>query len=418
MMRPPVRSARSRAARRLAGILLPAVVLLGSGRSALAQSEVPSARQIVDTLASDDMRGRGAGSKELEHAMALVEGWMNAAGLKPGLGINYRQYFIDPAQHTLTNVIGRLDGSGDEWMVVGAHYDGLGVGAEGTDFAGQILNGADDNASGVAVLLRAARLVAQAGPLARTVFFVAFSGEEQGTLGSKEFVGWPPRNMEKCVAMLNFDTVGRMADDRLIVFGTGTAEEFPDLLRGVDIPFGFDLAFRTEGAGASDHTPFFEKGIPVLHFFSGANADYHAPGDDPDKVDADSVEKLAEFSAELITHLAGEEVPLTFRPAGADLIPPPGAEVRKRTVSFGSIPDFSQESGGILLSGVMPGGPAEEAGLAAGDVLVEIGGESIDTIQDFQAVLSEHEPGDVVHVRFMRHGTENTVDVTLRAREH
>jgi hypothetical protein len=377
---------------------------------------VPPAREIVDTLASDEMRGRGAGSPELDRARALVEGWMNAAGLEPGLGMSWRQYFVDAGQRTLTNLIGRVEGTGREWILVGAHYDGLGVGAEGTEFAGQVLNGADDNASGVAVLLRAAERVAKAGPLARTVFFVAFSGEELGTLGSRELVGWPPRRLDKCVAMLNFDTVGRIEGDRLIVFGTGTAEELPDMLRGVNYPFGFDLAFRDEGAGASDHTPFFEKGIPVLHFFSGAHPDYHAPGDDADKVNAEAVEKLAEYAAELIVHLAGEETPLTFRPAGADLLPEPGAETQRRKVSFGSIPDFAHDSGGILLSGVMPGSAAEEAGLAAGDLLVALDGATIDTIQDFQAALAARQPGDTVIARFVRNGETREAAVTLRER--
>jgi hypothetical protein len=366
------------------------------------------------------MRGRGAGSPELDRARPLIEGWMNVAGLEPGLGMSWRQHFVDADQNTLTNVIGRVEGTGREWMVVGAHYDGLGVGADGTDFAGQILNGADDNASGVAVLLRAAeRVVARVagtGAPARTVFFVAFSGEETGTLGSRELVGWPPRRMDRCVAMINFDTVGRIRDDRLIVFGTGTAAELPDILRGVNYPFGFDLAFREEGAGASDHTPFFEKGVPVLHFFSGAHPDYHAPGDDPEQVNADALERLAEYAAELVIHLAGEETPLTFRPAGAELLPEPGAETKRRNVSFGSIPDFAHDSGGILLSGVMPGGAAEEAGLQAGDLLVEMDGEAVDTIQDFQAVLSARQPGDRLHVRFMRSGIAREANVTLRER--
>lgn len=397
----------------LAGALL----VSGFGAPAAAQRSVPEAGEIVRVLAGDEMRGRGAGSAELDRAKVLIEGWMNAAGLKPGLGKSFRQLLVGPNEEVLANVLGRISGSGREWIVVGAHYDGLGVGLPGTADAGQVLNGADDNASGVAALLHTALRVARAGPLDRTVYFVAFSGEETGLLGSKAFVENPPAPLDRCAAMLNLDTVGRIRDERVIVFGTGTAEEFPAVLKGVNFPFGFDLAFHSEGLGASDHAPFFEKGIPVLHFFSGTHADYHAPGDDPDLVDGAGVGKLAEFVAELVTYLAAEPVPLTFRPAGIERLAAAEPGTKRRRVSFGSIPDFSRESGGILLSGVMPGGAAEAAGLAAGDVLVELAGMPLDTIQDFQAVLTEHEPGDEVTVRYVRGDETLESAVTLRERK-
>jgi hypothetical protein len=298
---------------------------------------------------------------------------------------------------------------------LGAHYDGLGRGFPGTDFAGQILNGADDNAAGVAALVRAAAAIAETGEPARTVYVVAFSGEEIGRVGSRAFVADPPQPMENCAAMLNLDTVGRIEEDRVIVFGTATAAEFPEILRGVNYAFGFDLAFNGAGDGASDHASFFEKGVPVLHFFSGAKPEYHAPGDDIALVNLEELGRLADFVAELGVWLSVEEEPLTFRPAGVERLAAKEGTERRR-VSFGSIPDFSRESGGVLLSGVMPGGPAEGAGLLQGDLLLSIGGMDLDTLDDFQAALAAHAPGDTVRVVFTREGREQEATVVLTER--
>jgi hypothetical protein len=380
-------------------------------------AELPSVAGMVEALASDEMQGRGAGSPELDAAGETVRGWLESAGAAPGLSGGWRQEFAGSAGEPLFNVVGKFEGTGEEWIVLGAHYDGLGVGPPGTDFEGRVLNGADDNASGVAALVTAARSVAGEGELARTVYVVAFSGEETGTLGSKAFVESPPRPLERCAAMLNLDTVGRIEDDRIVVFGTGTADEFPEILKGVNYPFGFDLAFNSEGAGAGDHAPFFAKGVPVLHFFSGAKKEYHGPDDDTALVLPEGIEKLSELVAEAVLYLAVEEEPLTFRPAGVERLAVAAPGAKKRRVSFGSIPDFSRESGGILLSGVMPGSAAEEAGLAEGDLLVELDGDALDTIHDFQATLSAHEPGDAVVVKFVRGDETREATVTLRERK-
>ncbi len=372
--------------------------------------------RIVNLLASDSMRGRGAGTAELDRARDLVRSELAAAGLAPGFGDGWLQELDGPDGARLANVAGRVAGTGAEWIVVGAHYDGLGVGKPGSGHAGEVHPGADDNASGVAALVRIARATAALPAPERSVWFVAFSGEETGLLGSKHFVANPPAPLEGCAAMLNLDTVGRIEDDRVVVFGAGTAAEWKDLLTGVNYPFGFDLAWNEGGVGASDHTPFFERGIPVLHFFSGAKPEYHRPGDRIELVDFERTATLADMVAELVAHLGGTAQRLEFRPAGAENLAKPPGSGGPRRVSFGSIPDFSRESGGILLSGVMPGSPAEAAGLAAGDLLVEMDGRAIDTIQDFQAVLAEHAPGDEVSIRFVRGGESREGKVTLAER--
>jgi hypothetical protein len=366
------------------------------------------AKRVVDVLAADNMAGRGNGAPELVKARELVVGWMKEEGVKPGTKGEWLQEFSGPNQEALANVVGMIAGTGKEWIVVGAHYDGLGAGHPG----------ADDNASGIAGLLQIASRAAQEKELARSVYFVAFAGEEIGLLGSRAFVATPPQPIEDLAAMINLDTVGRLEKDRLIVFGTGTAEEFPEILRGVNYAFKFDLALSSSGAGASDHTPFFEKGVPVLHFFSGTNEDYHRAGDVPSKVDAAGVVRIADFAGEVAVHLAGSQSPLTFVPAGAENLAKktPGTS-GPRKVSLGTIPDFSKESGGILLSGVMPKSAAEEAGLQAKDLLVEIDGMKLDTIEDFQAALAAKAPGDRITIRYLREGEAKETAAVLRERK-
>jgi hypothetical protein len=383
-------------------------------------SAPPDVRAMVEALASDDLAGRGAGTEGLDEARDLVRGWFEAAGLEPGFEKEWLQEVPGPHGAVLFNVVGRLAGRGDEAVVIGAHYDGLGIGAAGSEHEGEIHNGADDNASGVAALVRIAETLAGEEDLERSLIFVAFSGEETGLLGSEHFVADPPVALEKIVAMVNLDTIGGLENDKLIVFGTATADEFPGLLSGVNHAFRFDLAMSREGAGASDHTPFFAKGVPVLHFFTGARATYHRPGDDVETVSFDGVERIADYVTEVALWLATTDRAPTFRPVGAERLeasPPGGGETKRRRVSFGSIPDFSKESGGILLSGVMPGGAAEAAGLTAGDLIVEIDGATIDDIYDFQGVLSEHDPGDELGVVYVRDGERREGKVTLKERK-
>jgi hypothetical protein len=400
--------------RTLAGIVAAAAV----AGAALAQEPggAGDVRRVAGLLAADAMRGRGAGSAELDRARDLVAAELRSAGLEPGFGAGWIQEFEGDGGVKLANVAGRVPGSSPEWLVVGAHYDGLGVGAPGTEHEGEVHPGADDNASGVAALVRIARSVAGATDFRRSLWIVAFSGEELGTLGSRHFVAHPPADLGGCVAMLNLDTVGRIENGRLLVLGSGTAEEFRAILQGANHAFGFDLAWNAAGVGASDHTPFLEKGIPSLHLFSGAKPEYHRPGDRLELLDFDATAKLADLVAEVAGYLAASEERLTFRPQGLERVTSAPGSSGPRRVSFGSIPDFSRESGGILLSGVMPGSPAEAAGLAAGDLLVELNGRALDTIHDFQEALAGHAPGDVVRVRYRRGEEEREAEVTLAER--
>jgi hypothetical protein len=311
-------------------------------------------------------------------------------------------------------VIGILRGDpGATHIIVGAHYDHLGLGEDPADPA--VYNGADDNASGVAALLELARSFTEGGPLARTVVFAAFSGEEEGLLGSRAYVDRPALPLAGARAMLNLDSIGRLKADRLVVFGSGTAGVFEPMLDGINRIFGFRLAKNREGVGAGDHQSFFERGVPVLHLFTDAHLDYHRPTDDVEKVEFDGLVRVTEFAAEIVSYLSDERVVPEFIPAGAEKIHAPAQEGRRR-VSLGTIPDFAQESGGYLVSGIVPGSPAEAAGIRPGDVIVAIDGTPIDNLYDYTAVLKSHEPGDRLRVEIVRDGERHTFDVTLVSR--
>ncbi len=410
-----MRSALGLCGRLIGGVWFALAVGWLAPNAAMATDErLGPAKRVVTVLAAENLRGRGNGTPEIRKARDLVRQWMADAKLKPGAREDWLQHFEGPDRMAMANVVGKVEGQGDEWVLVGAHLDGLGIGKEGDD-AGRVFPGADDNASGIAALLAIAGELAHEKDLERTVYFVAFEGEEIGLLGSRAFVASPPMALEKCAAMINLDTVGRMEANRLIVFGAESAAEFPAILRGVASMFEGELALNTSGAWASDHTPFFEKGIPVLHAFTGANPDYHRPSDTADKVNVDGIVTVADYFWEVVLHLATTPSRPTFVPGGAPKAAGGGQAARR--VSLGTIPDFAQSSGGVKLQGVMPESAAEEAGLQAGDVIVAIDEAAIDTIEDFQAALAARAPGDRIAVKFVRAGETKTADAVLRERK-
>ncbi len=373
----------------------------------------------VKTLVDPQWEGRDILSPGLAAAAQWLRNEFETIGLQP-LTDDFAQ-IVPIAQGTGMNVLGLVAGTNSpeakpeakpetSHVIVAAHYDGQGK----NRVDGNVFPSADDNASGVAALLELARWFVQ-NPPERSVLFVAFTGEESGFLGSRAYVGAPVLPLEQCVAMLNLDTVGRVENDRFTVFGVGTAGDWADMLAGVNYAVGFQLDLVKKGSNASDDVPFVEHGVPALHLFSGANADYHQPTDTHDKLNYVGLSRVVAFTAELVDYLARRDTNLRFVPPGAESAPP-AAGRGKRKVSFGSIPDFSQETGGVLLSGVIPSSPAAKAGLQAGDVIVEFGGVPIDGIVDYSDAMVSFEPGEEVVVRFVRAGEEREVKVTLLAR--
>ncbi|MGH7725406.1 MAG: M28 family peptidase [Candidatus Eiseniibacteriota bacterium] len=317
------------------------------------------------------------------------------------------------------NVVGVRNGKAEgRAIVIGAHYDHLGYGGESSLAPrqyGLVHPGADDNASGTAALVG---LAEERATPEHDRWFAAFAGEEMGLVGSSYFVELPPMALDGVAAMLNMDMVGRLRDNKLMVMGIGTAVEFPDLLRNVNQTLPerarFDLKTSEDGYGPSDHTSFYKKQRPVLMFFTGAHADYHRPSDTWEKVDAAGLSRVAEFVG--LTADAIDRLPaVTYKRATEDT-------TRRMVLRgghgawLGSIPDYTQTEGGVLLSGVRESSPAQAAGIRGGDTIVKIDQVKIDNIYDFTFVLQSHRPGDVIQVHILRDGKPQALSVTLGRR--
>jgi hypothetical protein len=325
---------------------------------------------------------------------------------------------VERTEAEVKNVVAVLEGEGphaEETIVVGAHYDHLGQGGEGSLAPGveEIHNGADDNASGAAALIEVARQIAAQGPLPRRIVFIAFTGEERGLIGSARYVREPLVPLEKTVAMLNMDMVGRLDDDKLIVQGASTADSFDALLDQLNERYGFKLTKQAGGYGPSDHASFYAKQIPSMHFFTGTHGDYHRPSDDAEKINAPGMKRVADLVAEMTIDLAkADDAPKYQEAEGGHPAAPGGGGGGDRPY-FGSIPDFSQDRPGYALTGVSKDGPAEKAGLKAGDIIVQVGDSKIGNLEDFDSALRKFKAGDKVPVRVERESETLTFEVVL-----
>jgi aminopeptidase N len=359
----------------------------------------------VRTLSAPELKGRGLGTPELDRAAATIAAAMKDAGLE-----------VLPADPEKNNVIGVLRGTKPDWaassVVVGAHYDHLGVGKDGT-----VHPGADDNASGVAVLLELARQMAASGPASRSVVFAAFTGEEAGLLGSKRYAtapsAWPA---SKAIGMVNLDTVGRLFGGKILVLGSNSASEWIHIVNGAGYVTGAPVEAVMNDPGGSDQKSFIEIGVPAVQVFTGAHADYHQAGDTADKIDGAGLAKVAAVTRELVAYLAERDRPLTSTLAGASgaaAAAPPSGE---RRVSLGSIPDYAFAGPGVRITGTTPGSPAEKAGLKEGDILLKLGDTAIGSMREFSDALKSLTPGAKVTVTYQRDGQTRTADVTLVAR--
>jgi hypothetical protein len=375
----------------------------------------------VRRLADPALEGRGLGEAGLERAAELIAEAFRAAGLAPA-GDDKDSYFqtwqaqAGEPERTLTlrNVIGLIPGRdterAGEAVVVGAHYDHLGLGwpdvREGN--RGKVHAGADDNASGVAVLLELARLLADGPAPDRTIAFAAFTGEEAGRLGSRHFLeAGRGAHASTVVGMLNLDTVGRLGEGPLYAIGAGSAREWPHILRGAGYMSGVTVTPVAEPLDSSDQVSFIEAGIPAVQLFSGAHADYHRPADTADKVDPAGLTRVASVARHTVEYLAGRDGRLTSSGAGSAAGADGGRPARR--AALGTVPDFGYAGEGVRLSGVNPGSPAEAAGLREGDVLVSLNGEGIGSLRGYADVLAKLTPGDTVEIRYLRGGEQRIV---------
>jgi hypothetical protein len=379
--------------------------------------------ETVKFLSSDELKGREIGTPEIDKAADYLAEKFKQAGLIPGgdQGSYYQQWDEPRGKTGMKNVIAVIPGKKPEFaresVVIGAHYDHLGLGMSigRSEDKGKIHPGADDNASGVAVFLELARVLKESLHPDRSIVFVAFTGEEEGKLGSHYYATNEKRYpLSKCIGMVNLDTVGRLGKNKLLVLGAGSAKEWVHIFRGAGFVTGVDIETVSEELDSSDQKSFQEAGVPSVQLFSGPNLDYHRPTDTADKIDPAGLVKVASVTKEVIEYLAGREEPLSsaLKP-GTAAQPAPKTE---RKVSLGTIPDFAYGGKGFRLSGVVEGSPAEAAGLKEGDVIIKINSTAIAGLQDFSDVLKTLKPGDKVSITFMREGKETTVEAEAKGR--
>jgi len=382
----------------------------------------------VAVLAAPDMDGRGLGSEGLARATSWVAARLAEAGLQPAGDDGFRQGWRttagDPAREmVLDNLLARVPGSdpalADHPVLVTAHLDHLGHGWPDVRAGNQGLvhPGADDNASGVAVLLALATELAAQPPRPRPVLFAVTTGEEAGLLGARHLLAGlaPDRLPSACV---NLDTVGRLGDGKILVLDAGSAREWRYLWMGVAATTGAPIAVATEQLDSSDQGACLALGVPAVQLTTGPTVDYHRPSDTADKIDAAGLATVAETAMEAVAYLAERREPLTatITGQGAGAAAAPAARGGPRRASLGTVPDFAFQGPGVRVDQVLPGSPAETAGIRAGDVVVALGGRTVDTLRAYSDALKAHRPGEKVTVTLRRDGAEVTVEATLGER--
>ena len=362
---------------------------------------------------------------DLKPRSKAIDGWNLAASIA-----------IDREGLMTKNVIGVLEGVGpqrDETIVVGAHYDHLGSGGLTSGslapFSRNIHNGADDNASGTALVMELARRLAQrTDPLPRRVVFMAFSGEERGLLGSRHYVEHPLIPLDKTVMMINFDMVGRLNDkSELTMVGVGSTPGLEEIVKALGMAGGFSIKLVkgvSDGFGGSDHESFYNKRIPVLFPFTGLHSDYHKPSDDTERINFPGMLRIADFGELLLLDLTRRQQRPEFvaaanphaNPHGGGM--PEGDDPGRIGVGayLGTIPDYGAEDKGVKLSGVGEGSPAAKGGIKGGDVIIGFAGKPISSIYDYTDSLARGKPGDTVEILVKRDGQEVTLKVTLGSR--
>lgn len=385
----------------------------------------------INFLASDDLKGREIGTPEIEEAANYIAEKFEEFGLVPGSDDStyfqiWTQDVLDKKSVNLKNVVGIIPGTNPdlaEAVIISAHYDHLGLGwpdaKKGNE--GKIHNGADDNASGVAVMLELAKTLGKSHKPARPIIFVAFTAEESGLVGSRYFASnYKKYPSNKILAIINLDTVGRLFGRKIMVLNSNTAREWKFIFMGTDFTTGIASELITQDLDASDQMAYIEKGVPGIQlFYTGVDSDYHVPEDDADKIDADGLVKVATVSREVLEYLADREEPMAFTgtvKSGEIEKPIHSNGNSTRKASTGTMPDFAYSGEGVKIGGVSDDSPAAKAGLLKGDVITSFNGKPVKNLKDYSNLLKEHKPGDKVKVTFDRNGEKKEVDLILTER--
>ena len=428
---PILQSPLSQAVRQKDGYTLHAAHAAATTKPRRALAELPpvfsESRMLADIthLSHESYKGRELGTPELDEASTYIAKQFQQIGLLPGGDdSSYFQTWqqdvgLPKGNITLRNVVGILPGTNPQLtgqsLVIGAHYDHLGTGWPDVRAAhqGKIHHGADDNASGIAVMLELARQIVPKWQPERTVIFIAFTGEEANLLGSRHYVRTSKTYpSEKIMAMLNLDTVGRLENNPVTVFGTRSARELVHVFRGAGFVTGIPVKAVPDDFGSSDQAAFIQAGVPAVQFFASAHEDYHAPGDTVDKIDTAGLVKVASILKEASEYLANRIEPLTVTIAN----PSATTETRqsgKRKVSIGTVPDFSYQGPGVRVDSIVPASPAQQAQLQAGDIVLTLAGQAIADLSAYADILRTLPAGEKVQLQYRRNDTLHTVELTL-----
>jgi hypothetical protein len=380
----------------------------------------------ISYLADDKLKGRGTGSAEERLAADYIINQFKEYKLQPKGNNGYLYSFtfkknLDPHDTVTVNkpevktndVVAFLDNNAENTIVIGAHYDHLGMGFDKNSLdanpENKIHNGADDNASGVAGVLELARYFATNKKKENYNFlFICFSGEELGLYGSKKYAENPTIDFAKVNYMINMDMIGRLNDStkKAVVYGVGTAPEFVGIID--NIKTNLSIKKDSSGIGPSDHTSFYLKNIPVLHFFSGQHSDYHKPSDDEEKINYKGETQILELIIAVID--ATDKLPkLKFTPTkNVDKDNTPSFKV-----TLGVMPDYTYEGKGLHIDGVTDNKPANNAGIIKDDIIIQLGEYNVDTIQDYMKALSKFKKGDTTTVKVLRKDKEIIFNLTF-----
>ena len=380
----------------------------------------------IKYLASEELKGRGLGTTEIDQAADFIAQKFKEAGLKPIDNSYFQKFthnFKDKGELNLTNVIGIIPGTDpklkDEPIVVSAHYDHLGYGwpdvRKGNE--GKIHYGADDNASGIAIMIELAKTMAKTVRPKRTIVFLACTAEEAGLIGSRYFVA----NINKyfkgdIFADVNIDTDGSLFDKKLLVLNANSAKEWKFIFMGTDYTTGVLSEVIDKELDASDQVAFIEKGIPAVQLFTGGTENYHRPSDTFDKIDGKGLVKVATVTKEVLVYLADREDPMNYTGTSKSGKKASTKSKTDRKVSTGTIPDFAFKGEGIKVGSVMSGSVGETAGLLANDIIVEFDGIKIIDLRQYSELLKKYQPGDEVTIKVLRGEKEEELSLKLGER--
>lgn len=400
-------------------VLIAFIVSFGSTAQQFDQVRI---KKHIKILSADSMKGRGTGTEGERMAAAYIESQFKKFKLKPlGIDKTYFQPFTFKAgahgegePGNANNILGFIDNKAATTIIIGAHYDHLGVGEQGSSLdanpAGKIHNGADDNASGVAGVLELANYFASNKIKEKNNFlFMCFSGEELGLYGSKYFTENPAIDLTKVNYMINMDMVGRLdaKTKELLVYGTGTSPVWETLIKKLSTN---EVTIKTDssGVGPSDHTSFYLKNIPVLHFFTGGHSDYHKPTDDWDKINYAGQVSILNLIARIITSLDAEPK-LAFLQTKSKQM----AGRSSFKVTMGIMPSYTADGEGVKVDGVTDGKPGQKAGIRTGDIILQLGEIVIKDIQIYMQALGKFEKGQTVDAKVKRGSEIITLKVTF-----